>query len=204
MRFVFYRLLALCLLVLTSPLLLVLFVLVKLDSKGPFIFKQRRVGKDKKPFFIYKIRTMVTTAEKLKSKIAHLNEADGPVFKIRNDPRYTRVGKFLSHTGLDELPQLLNIVKGEMSFVGPRPFPPEEAEKIPLKYQKRFLVLPGMTSSWILQGAHKLNFKQWMQLDLEYVAKQNIFLDLKIFISTLFFIIKLIVQKIIGHENKNS
>ena len=108
-------------------------LIVKIFSIGPVLFKQNRAGKFKKPFIIYKFRTMVTDAEKLKEAITNLNEADGPVFKIKNDPRYTLIGKFLAHTGLDELPQLINIVKGEMSFVGPRPLPINEANKIPKK-----------------------------------------------------------------------
>ncbi len=197
------RFLALLLLFLFSPLLAVFYVLVKLDSRGPFLFKQKRVGKNKQLFTIYKIRTMVVEAEQLKSKFKKLNEADGPVFKIRDDPRYTRVGKFLSHTGLDELPQLINIVRGEMAFVGPRPFPPQEAKKVPNKYQRRFLVLPGMTSPWVIGGAHRLPFQKWMQLDLDYINKQSLVYDLKIFVSTILLIIKLIKKKVTGYENKN-
>lgn len=171
-------------------------MIVKLDSQGPFIFKQRRAGKNKKPFLMYKIRTMIVGAERLKSKIYHLNEADGPVFKIRNDPRYTRVGKVLSHTGLDELPQLINIIKGEMDFAGPRPLPLDEAKKIPEKFNERFSVLPGMTSLWILSGAHKLRFNQWMKLDIEYVRSKNLINDIKISLKTVVFIFRLIVDKI--------
>ncbi len=186
-------LLALFLLIFLSPLLLLLYILVKLTSKGPFIFKQLRVGKDKKPFWIYKIRTMVENAEDLQSKIYDQNEADGPAFKIYNDPRYTKIGKFLAHTALDELPQLINIIKGEMGFVGPRPFPVDEAKKVPKKYEKRFSVLPGMTSLWIIRGADHSSFDKWMKLDLEYIKKKNFWYDLAIFVKTTLMVAKFLL-----------
>lgn len=191
-----YRILAVVFFILSLPLLLILFILVKLTSKGPFIFKQKRMGKDKKIFTIYKIRTMVEKADNLKSKFQNLNEADGPVFKIHDDPRYTKIGKFISHTGLDELPQLINVIKGEMSFVGPRPLPIEEALKVPKKYERRFSVLPGITSSWVVAGSHQLSFKQWMKLDLEYVNKRNIWYDLEIAVKTIFLILRSLYAKI--------
>jgi len=135
----FEKLLALFLLIFFSLVFFILYILIKLTSQGPFFFKQLRVGKNKKPFLIYKIRTMVENAEDLKEKIKHLNQADGPVFKVYDDPRFTKIGRFLAKIGIDELPQLINIVKGQMSFVGPRPFPLDEAKKIPKKYEKRFL-----------------------------------------------------------------
>ncbi|OGG02906.1 hypothetical protein A2W14_00115 [Candidatus Gottesmanbacteria bacterium RBG_16_37_8] len=137
-------------------------------------------------FTLYKIRTMVKNAEKFKNKYRSLNEADGPVFKIRNDPRYTQVGRFLAYYGLDELPQLINIIKGEMSFVGPRPLPVEEALKIPKRYNMRFSVLPGITSSWVVAGAHKLSFRRWMEKDMEYIRKKSIWYDLKIILQTIY------------------
>lgn len=188
------RLTALLLLVLFSPLFLILFFLVKLNSKGPFIFKQKRLGKDKKPFYIYKIRTMVDSAEDLKSKIYHLNEADGPVFKIHNDQRYTKIGKRLAHTGLDELSQLINIIKGEMSFIGPRPLPVDEANKVPKIYERRFSVLPGLSSLWVVKGTDHSNFNKWMELDLEYVEKRNYIYDFKIILKTVWLLIKLIFR----------
>jgi lipopolysaccharide/colanic/teichoic acid biosynthesis glycosyltransferase len=196
----FYRLTALSLLILFLPLLFIFYLLVRLTSKGSFIFKQKRLGKDKKVFTLYKIRTMIDGAEELKGKYRHLNEADGPVFKIREDPRYTKIGKFLAHTALDELPQLINVIKGEMSFVGPRPLPVEEGLKIPNKYEKRFSVLPGMTSSWITEGAHKLTFDQWMELDLEYVEKKSFWYDIKILSSTVILIAKLIINKLLKRD----
>jgi len=192
----FQSLFALFLLILFSPLLLILYILVKLTSKGPFFFKQLRIGKDKKPFWIYKIRTMIEEAEKLKEKVKHLNQADGPVFKIDNDPRFTKVGQFLAKIGLDELPQLINIVKGEMSFVGPRPFPLDEAKKIPKKYEKRFLVLPGIFSSWVAKGAFHNNFKKWMELDLKDIENKSFWYDLKIMIKSIIFVLKLVIKSV--------
>lgn len=202
MKNLFFRILAFFLLVIFSPLFIILYFLVKKTSKGSFLFKQLRAGKDKKPFLIYKIRTMVDNAESIKPKIKSLNEVDGPVFKIYNDPRFTKVGKFLSHAGLDELPQLINIIKGEMDFVGPRPLPIEEAVKIPKKYEKRFSVLPGITSPWVLQGAHKLSFDQWMESDLDYIKNKSFWYDLVILGKSVFLILKLISKNIIPRKNE--
>ena len=173
-----------------SPLLLVLYIVVKLDSSGPFLFRQQRVGRGKKPFWIYKIRTMRVGAERLQSRYRRLNEADGPVFKIRNDPRYTRVGKTLSHMALDELPQLFNVLLGDMALVGPRPLPAREANKVPERYSMRFSVLPGMTSPWVVAGTHQVSFKRWMELDCAYVKEKNVWLDMIILLRT----VKIILQ----------
>lgn len=146
---------------------------------------------------MYKIRTMVEDAETLKEKYRHLNEADDPVFKIYDDPRYTKVGKWLARIGLDELPQLINIIKGEMSFVGPRPLPVEEAIKVPKKYEKRFSVLPGITSPWVVAGTDHSSFERWMERDLEYVKKKSLFYDLKIIIKTAFLIFRLVIENLL-------
>ncbi|OGH16127.1 MAG: hypothetical protein A3C30_02965 [Candidatus Levybacteria bacterium RIFCSPHIGHO2_02_FULL_40_18] len=190
MPYLLQRIIALFFLLLSTPLLVLLFLAVKWDSSGPFIFKQKRAGKNKKPFTMYKIRTMVEGAEKLQSRYAKLNEASGPVFKIRNDPRYTRVGKILARIAIDELPQLWNVVKGEMALVGPRPLPLYEANKVPKKFEQRFSVLPGMTSPWIIKGGHGLKFDQWMKLDLEYVKKKSLLFELKILAQTALLIIR--------------
>jgi len=184
------RIIALIFLILLSPLILLLCLVVKATSPGPFLFSQKRMGKNFKPFFIYKVRTMQEDAERKKNKLIKFNEADGPVFKIYNDPRLTAIGKILWKTGIDEVVQLLNIVKGEMSFVGPRPLPIAEANKIPKKYRERFSLKPGMTSLWIIRGSHKLSFKQWMESDLEYLRRKNLFLDFYIMASTLDFVIR--------------
>ena len=178
------RLLAGIFLILSLPLLALLYIIVRLDSKGPFLFLQLRAGKNKKPFWIYKIRTMIQDAESFKFQVSSLNEADGPVFKIQNDPRYTSVGKVLSRIAIDELPQLMNVLEGTMAFVGPRPLPLLEAKKVPKKYEKRFAVLPGMTSSWIVGGAHRLSFKRWMELDCEYAANKTFMKDVVILAQT--------------------
>ncbi len=149
---------------------------------------------------MYKIRTMVHNAQKLQTKYYKLNEADGPVFKIYNDPRYTRFGKWLSHTGLDELPQLINIIKGEMAFVGPRPLPLDEAKKVPKKYEDRFRILPGITSSWVVKGAHKLKFDEWMQKDLLDVKKQGFIHSFEISVQTVALIFSLIFRKLVSYE----
>lgn len=184
------RLLALIIFIIVLPFFGLLWLLIRIEDGGPLFFKQERIGKGKKPFIMYKIRTMVVGAEKLKKKYLHLNEADGPVFKIRNDPRYTKIGKILTRTGLDELPQLINVVKGEMASVGPRPLPGDEAIKVPKKYQKRFSVLPGITSSWVVKGSHELSFNEWMNLDLEYVKKRSIFFDVQTLFLTSWLIAK--------------
>lgn len=196
--------LALILLILFSPLLAAFFFLVKLTSKGPFIFRQLRAGKNFQPFLLYKIRTMYENAEQQKEKVRVLNEADGPVFKIRDDPRFTPVGKVLSRTGLDEILQLVNVLKGEMSFVGPRPLPIEEAKKIAKNYQKRFSVNPGITSLWIVRGAHNLTFNEWMEFDLEYIRKKAPLFDLYIIILTLFLILQWTSLELVQFVKKSS
>jgi lipopolysaccharide/colanic/teichoic acid biosynthesis glycosyltransferase len=192
----FEKLIAFALLLILSPLFFILFLAVKISSKGPFLFKQWRLGKNKKPFLIYKIRTMTVEAEKLKEKYRHLNQADGPVFKIYDDPRFTKIGRLISRLGLDELPQLINILRGEMSFVGPRPLPVDEAKKISKKYQKRFFVKPGIISSWVAAGAFHNNFDRWMQLDLNDVEKKSFWYDLKIIAKSVKFWVKLIISHI--------
>ena len=168
MVYILQRFIALALFMVSIPFLLIVWLAIKLDDGGTLFFKQKRAGKGKKTFLMYKFRTMVEGAEELKKKYFNLNEASGPVFKIKEDPRFTKVGRILAHTGIDELPQLINVVKGEMVLVGPRPLPVDEANKVPKKYKKRFLVLPGATSLWLVKGAHKLAFDEWMRLDLEY------------------------------------
>ncbi len=179
------------------PFFLLVTLLIKIDSPGPIIFKQKRTGKNEKVFIFYKFRTMVQNAEKLKAKYRRLNETDGPVFKIDNDPRFTKIGKVLSHTGFDEFPQFLNVLKGEMSLVGPRPLPVSEEDKIEPKYQKvRRSVKPGIISSWLIKGAHRLTFKQWMKLDLEDIKKVSFIYDLKIFFQVIVLVLGLIKKEV--------
>lgn len=187
------RLLAIFVLIILSPVFLFLSFLIILSGK-PIFFKQMRVGKHQKPFVIYKFRTMKKDAEKRKKQYLHLNEADGPVFKIKDDPRYMNSGKILSRFGLDELPQLINIAKGDMAFVGPRPLPVDEAKKVPQKYRKRFSVLPGITSLWVVNGAHALSFDQWMELDIWYIKHKSVLLDIGTSLRTIFIIVKVILH----------
>ena len=190
MDYTLQKIFAVLIFVLTIPIFILVWVAERIENKGPALFIQKRMGKNRKPFVLYKFRTMVVGAEKLKKKYKHLNESNGPTFKIWNDPRHTKVGRVLSHTGLDELPQLINIIKGEMAFVGPRPLPLDEARKVPKRYQKRFSVLPGITSPWVVKGSHNLSFKKWMELDLDYVKKRSFFLDIKVGLLTFVIIMR--------------
>lgn len=150
-----------------------------------YIFRQIRIGKDGRPFLMFKFRTMYPGAEKDRGKIERLNEADGPVFKIKNDPRYTKLGKILAYTGLDELPQLINVLMGEMAVVGPRPLPAEEERKISAQWkQTRRTVKPGITSSWAVSGSHRLSFPQWMELDMKDIRHKSFFYDAMIIVKT--------------------
>lgn len=185
---------ALTLLTITLPLYPLLFILIKSTSPGPFIFRQKRIGKDKKVFTMYKFRTMIENADALKPKLQSCNEAHSPTFKIYNDPRYTKIGKLLARTAIDEIPQLINIIKGEMSFVGPRPLPVAEAEQIPDKYTARFSILPGLTSPWVVKGGHKLTFEEWMRLDVKYTADKNIWYDIQIIFQTIITLAKVILR----------
>jgi lipopolysaccharide/colanic/teichoic acid biosynthesis glycosyltransferase len=173
----FYIILVLFLFLLTLPIQLGISLLLVLTSGFPILFKQKRVGKNNHPFVMYKFRTMTVGAEEFQKKLLHKNEADGPVFKIHNDPRFTSFGKFLSHTGLDELPQLWNILKGDMAFIGPRPLPEREVCKLTQWQQKRHGIKPGIISPWILNGYHSSPFKKWMQSDIEYGRKKSIVYD---------------------------
>jgi len=197
LRILIYRFLSLGGLVLLSPVLGILAIVIKIDSKGPFLFKQKRMGRWNKPFTMYKIRTMTDGAQFKQKTLRKKNEVDGPVFKIRHDPRYTRVGKVLSHTGLDEIPQLINVVKGEMSLVGPRPLPVGEAVRIPKKYRSRFDVLPGMTSEWIVRGAHTLRFSQWMHSDIAYAKHNSLAEDIVILGKTLLLVVRWIISRVV-------
>ena len=178
------------------PIVVLISLVILITSGPPVIFGQKRWGKGKKVFTLYKFRTMVVGAEERKRGLMADNEADGPVFKIYNDPRYTKFGKELAHTGLDELPQIVNVLKGEMSLVGPRPLPVSEAKKVPKKYQLRFSVLPGITSSWIVRRSHKMSFNNWMKLDLRYREDFSITEDINILLSTWKLMISWCIQKL--------
>lgn len=185
-------------LIILSPVFLLISALIKIASPGSAFFKQKRIGKDGKVFTLIKFRTMRMGAERERKKLRYLNEADGPVFKIHNDPRYTKFGKILARTGLDELPQLINVLKGEMSMVGPRPLPIHEVNKLTKAQKVRGLVKPGITSSWVISGAHKLKFAQWMKLDRKYLTEGSLLEDVFVTSSTLILLPKLIFNRILA------
>ena len=173
-------------LILLSPIILVVAILIKLESKGPIIFSQKRVGLKGKEFYMYKFRSMVQNAEELKEKLAKQNEMSGPMFKMKDDPRVTKVGKFIRKTSIDELPQLINVLKGEMSLVGPRPSLPKEVAKFERWMLKRLDVKPGLTCYWQVSGRNNIDFEDWMKLDLQYVEDRSFLLDLKLIFKTFF------------------
>lgn len=171
-------------LIILSPVLIIVSLLIKLDSKGPIIFSQERVGLNGKKFKMYKFRSMVVNAEELKRKIEHLNEMSGPMFKIKNDPRITRIGKVIRKTSIDELPQLINVLKGEMSLVGPRPSLPCEVDKFESWMLKRLSVKPGLTCYWQIEGRNNIEFDKWMLLDIKYIEERNLLIDIKLILKT--------------------
>ena len=173
-------------LIVLSPMLIIIGVLIKLESKGPIIFSQKRVGLDGKEFKMYKLRSMVVNAEEIKEKLKEKNEMSEPMFKIKDDPRVTKVGKFIRKTSIDEIPQLINILKGEMSLVGPRPSLPKEVAKFEPWMLDRLMVKPGLTCYWQVSGRNNIDFIEWMRLDLQYVEDRSFLLDLKLIFKTFF------------------
>jgi exopolysaccharide biosynthesis polyprenyl glycosylphosphotransferase len=176
---------AAALLVLTSPLLLAVAALVKLTSAGPAIFAQERAGFHGRRFRMYKFRTMVAEADQIRDQVAHLNEMSGPVFKAADDPRLTAVGRWLRKLSIDELPQLANVLKGEMSLVGPRPLPLYEANRIKGAQRRRLAMRPGITGLWQVAGRNMVDFDEWMRMDLLYVDRWSLALDVKILVRTI-------------------
>ena len=173
-------------LILLSPVFLIVSILIKLESEGEVIFSQTRIGLKGKKFKMYKFRSMVKNAEELKAKLAAQNEMSGPMFKMKEDPRVTKVGKFIRKTSIDELPQLINVLKGEMSLVGPRPSLPKEVENFEDWMLRRLEVKPGLTCYWQGSGRNNINFEDWMKLDVQYVEDRNFLLDLKLIFKTFF------------------
>ena len=179
-------LVAATLIILLSPLLLVVAALIKLESPGPVFFVQKRLGLGKRLFNIYKFRTMSEDAEQRQADLEQQNEMSGPVFKIRNDPRITPLGKFLRKTSIDELPQLFNVLKGDMSLVGPRPLPVRDFKGFESDiHRRRFSVKPGITCLWQISGRNNISFEQWMELDMNYIDRWSFWLDLKILLKTI-------------------
>ena len=178
-------------LTLLSPFFLVIAILIKCaDPKGPVFFKQKRIGKDGKSFDMYKFRSMVSNAEDLLEELLDLNEAEGKMFKIEHDPRITRIGRIIRKTSIDELPQLWNVIKGDMTLVGPRPPLPREVIDYTAYDKQRLLVTPGCTGLWQVSGRNRLTFDQMVQLDLKYIRERNLLLDLKIIVKTFKVMIK--------------
>lgn len=168
-----------------SPFIFLIAILVKITSDGPVFYRQKRLGLYGRPFTLIKFRTMIDGAEDKLWEIIHLNEMDGPVFKMKNDPRITRFGGFLRRTSIDEIPQFWNVIKGEMSIVGPRAALPEEVRNYRTNFRRRLSVKPGMTCLWQVSGRNEIDFEQWMKMDLEYIDNWSVWLDLAIILKTI-------------------
>ena len=173
-------------LLLLSPIMIIVAIAIKIDSKGPIIFKQTRVGKDEVLFGMYKFRSMVSNAEELRDDLQSKNEMSGPMFKMKNDPRITKVGRFIRKTSIDELPQLVNVLKGDMSLVGPRPSLPREVKEFKPWMKERLIIKPGITCFWQVSGRNNISFEEWMKLDIRYVREMNYWLDIKLIFKTFF------------------
>ena len=171
--------------ILLSPLFLIVAILIKLeDPKGKVFFAQERNGRYPKTFKMYKFRSMVHNAEELLKDLMDRNEQTGPVFKINDDPRITKVGKFIRKTSIDELPQLFNVLKGDMSLVGPRPPIPHEVDQYNSYQMQRLAVKPGLTCIWQVSGRNNIGFDEWVEMDIEYIKTRNLWLDIKLIFKT--------------------
>jgi exopolysaccharide biosynthesis polyprenyl glycosylphosphotransferase len=174
------------LLLMLAPLFAVVALLIKLNSPGPVLFAQERIGLNKRRFQMLKFRTMVNGAETQQAALEQVNEAEGPVFKIKNDPRVTPMGKFLRRFSIDELPQLINVLKGDMSLVGPRPLPVRDVERIDVaSHKRRFSIKPGLTCLWQVNGRSNIGFEEWVRMDLQYIDQWSLGLDVLILLKTI-------------------
>ena len=171
-------------LIILSPILLIVMAAIKIESRGPVVFAQERVGYKGKRFKMYKFRSMVENAEELKEKLKDQNEMNGPMFKMKNDPRVTRVGRIIRKTSIDEIPQFVNVLKGDMSLVGPRPSLLKEVEEFDDWMLRRLDVKPGLTCYWQASGRNDINFEEWMKLDIKYIEEQSILVDIKLILKT--------------------
>lgn len=172
-------------LIILSPIFILVALAIKIeDPKGKVFFAQERCGKNNKLFKMYKFRSMISNAEELLEALICENEMDGPVFKIKEDPRITRVGRFIRKTSIDELPQLFNILMGDMSIVGPRPAIPHEVAEYNEYQKQRLLVKPGLTCIWQVSGRNSIGFDEWVDMDLEYIEKRNLWMDIKLIFKT--------------------
>ncbi len=176
---------ALVAMVVFLPVIMVLAVVIKLESRGSVFYRSTRIGRGGRAFTFLKLRSMVQDADRNKHELKHLNETDGPVFKIARDPRVTRIGRFIRSTSLDELPQFINVLAGDMSLVGPRPPIPEEVSQYEPWQLRRLDVRPGITCLWQISGRSRIGFQEWMRLDLEYIKHQSLALDVKILLRTI-------------------
>lgn len=192
LHIVFVFLIFLC----SLPIQAIIALVLAVTSGRPIIFTQERMGKNAKPFTLYKFRTMKRGAHREQTQLARQNEADGPVFKIHQDPRFTVVGRFLAHTGLDELPQLYNVLTGDMALFGPRPLPISEVAKLAPWQKKRHTIKPGIISPWILNGYHTQTFDAWMKSDISYIQKKNWVYDMRLALRTVKFLSRLFLREI--------
>ena len=172
-------------LIVGSPIMLLCSISVKLSSRGPVLYAQQRTGYLGKTFTIYKFRSMVDGAHELQDELRERNERDGPAFKIAKDPRVTAIGRFLRATGLDELPQLFNVLKGDMALVGPRPLPVQEAQQCLPWQDRRTEAKPGLTCFWQITKSRRMSFAEWMRLDLRYVSRVSWMLDVRLIVRTI-------------------
>jgi len=195
---IIYDVFIMCIFLFSLPMQIGIGTLVMLTCGFPAIFRQKRVGKNGKIFAMYKFRTMIKGAETMQKKLQYLNEAHGPVFKLYDDPRYTRFGKFLAHSGLDELPQLYNVLRGDMALLGPRPLPRAEERKLKAWQKAREQIKPGIISPWILDGYHQTTFDAWMRSDIAYTKKKSFWYDLRLLARTIAFMGSLIGHEIVG------
>jgi exopolysaccharide biosynthesis polyprenyl glycosylphosphotransferase len=181
---------SLLLLLMLLPIFCIISILIRTGSDGPIFFRQQRVGYNGRTFTLFKFRTMVKDAEKLKDTLKDRNEMDGPVFKMKDDPRVTGIGAILRRTSLDELPQLINVLKGDMSLVGPRPPVPPEVAQYALPDRRRLSMKPGITGIWQVSGRNNIPFSRWMEMDREYIDHWSLWLDLKILFRTIPVVLK--------------
>ncbi|MGH4139627.1 sugar transferase [Clostridium sp.] len=170
--------------ILLSPVMIIVSIWIKLDSKGSIFFIQERVSQDAGGFMMYKFRSMCSDAEYLLEKLQDKNEMAGPMFKIKDDPRITKAGRFIRRTSIDELPQLFNILKGEMSIVGPRPSLPKEVAQFTLFQKQRLVAKPGLTCYWQVRGRSDVSFQEWMEMDVQYIEERNTIIDIGLIFKT--------------------
>ncbi|MCM8709417.1 exopolysaccharide biosynthesis polyprenyl glycosylphosphotransferase [Clostridium sp. SYSU_GA19001] len=173
-------------LVLLSPVMIIVSIIIKFESEGPIIFVQERVGQYGELFKMYKFRSMIDNAEDLIESLKDKNEMSGPMFKITDDPRVTKIGKFIRKTSIDELPQLINVLKGEMSLVGPRPNLPREVRKFTPYQNNKLLAKPGLTCYWQVMGRNNIDFEEWIELDIKYIEDRSLWVDIKLIFKTIF------------------